>query len=108
MVILPGGERRWTLLSAGNIESFLAIGPIRQYQFVQKDLQIIEVRLVVDRDLTSPEKDAIRDWVTARLDHPFSVTFVFVDDIERTSSGKYRDFISEVDAPPEPLSRSEV
>lgn len=41
LVVLPSGERRWTLLSAGNIESFLEIAPIRQYQFVQKDLQTI-------------------------------------------------------------------
>ena len=102
MVILPGGERRWTLLSAGNIESFLSLAPIRQYQFVQKDLQSIEVRLVVDRVLTDPEKDALRNWVVAKLDHPFSVTFAFVDDIPRTPMGKYRDFISEVEAPPEP------
>jgi phenylacetate-CoA ligase len=103
MVILPGGKRRWTLLSAGNIESFLTIAPIRQYQFVQKDLETIEVHLVVDRDLTNPEKEAVRDWVVAKLDHPFTVTFDFVDDIPRSSMGKYQDFISEVVAPPEPL-----
>ncbi len=107
MVILLGGERRWTLLNAGNIESFLEIAPIRQYQFVQKDLQTIKVRLVVDRDLTDTEKDAIRNWVITKLDYPFYVMFAFVDDIQRTASGKYQDFISEVDAPPEPLSRSE-
>ena len=107
LVVLPSGERRWTLLSAGNIESFLEIAPIRQYQFVQKDLETIEARLVLDRDLTDSEKDEIRNWVITKLDHPFYVMFAFVDDILRTASGKYQDFISEVDAPPEPLSRSE-
>ncbi|MBC8337419.1 MAG: phenylacetate--CoA ligase family protein [Rhodospirillales bacterium] len=106
MVVLPGGERRWTLLSAGNIESFLEIAPIRQYQFVQKDLQTIEVRLVMDRGLSEPERDGIRDWVNDKLDHPFSVTVSMVDDIPRTPAGKYQDFISEIDAPPEPLKRA--
>ena len=84
------------MLSAGNIASFLEIAPIRQYQFVQKDLETIEVRLVLDRDLTDSEKDAIGNWVITKLDHPFSVTFAFIDNIPRTSSGKYQDFISEV------------
>ena len=96
MVTLPGGEKRWTLLSAGNIESFLRLAPVRQYQFVQKDLETIEARLAVERDLTEEEKEGLRDWVVAKLDHPFKVTFSFVDEIPRTASGKYRDFISEI------------
>ena len=108
LVVLPSGERRWTLLSAGNIESFLEIAPIRQCQFVQKDLQTIEVRLVADRDLTDSEEDAIRNWIITKLDYPFSVMFTFVDNIPRTLSGKYQDFISEVDAPPEQINPSET
>jgi len=96
MVTLPSGEKRWTLLSAGNIESFLRLAPIRQYQFVQKNLETIEARLAVDRDLTEGEKEGLRDWIVAKLDHPFKVTFSFVDEIPRTASGKYRDFISEI------------
>jgi len=48
MVTLPGGDKRWTLLSTGNIQSFLEIAPIRQYQFVQKDLQTIEALKAID------------------------------------------------------------
>lgn len=96
MATLPTGEKRWTLLSTGNIESFLKIAPIRQYQFVQKDLRTFEVRLVVEHDLTDGEKEKIRDWVREKFDYPFDVVFSFVDDIPRTKSGKYRDFVSEV------------
>ncbi len=96
MVTLPGGEKRWTLLSAGNIESFLSLAPVRQYQFVQKDLETIEARLAVERDLSEEEKEGLRDWIVAKLDHPFKVTFSFIDEIPRTASGKYRDFISEI------------
>lgn len=96
MATLPSGEKRWTLLSTGNIESFLEIAPIRQYQFVQKDLRTFEVRLVIERELDDREKDKIRDWVREKVSYPFDVVFSFVDDIPRTKSGKYRDFISEV------------
>ena len=99
MATLPSGEKRWTLLSTGNIESFLKIAPIRQFQFVQKDLHMFEVRLVVERDLTDDEKAKICNWMREKLDHPFDVVFSFVDDIPRTKAGKYRDFISEVADP---------
>lgn len=97
MVELPNGEKRWTLLSTGNIESFLKLAPIRQYQFVQKDLRTIELRLATERDLTTDEKDSLRDWIRLKLDYPFDVVFTVVDGIPRTASGKYRDFIKELD-----------
>jgi len=96
MVTLPNGEQRWTLLSAGNIESFMAIAPVHQYQFVQKDLNTIEVRLAVKRDLTEEEGDKIKDWVAGKLGHPFNVFITIVEDIPRTASGKYQDFVSEL------------
>ncbi len=99
MATLPTGERRWTLLSTGNIESFLAIAPIHQYQFVQKDLRTFEVRLVVERALDHGEKDKIRDWVREKVGYPFDVAFSFVNEIPRTKSGKYRDFVSEIADP---------
>ncbi len=75
------------------------LAAIRQYQFVQKDLQTIEVRLAVERDLTDGEKEKLREWLVSKLDFSFTVTFIFVDEIPRTPSGKYRDFISEVETP---------
>jgi len=99
MATLPSGEKRWTLLSTGNIETFLDIAPIRQYQFVQKDLRTFEVRLVVERALDDGETDKIRDWVRAKVGYPFDVAFSFVNEIPRTKSGKYRDFVSEIADP---------
>ncbi|MFQ5765273.1 MAG: phenylacetate--CoA ligase family protein [Rhodospirillales bacterium] len=100
MVALPNGEKRWTLLSTGNIENFLEIAPVRQYQFVQKDLKTIEIRLAVERDLTESERKGLRAWVVSTLDHPFTVEFSFVDEIPRTPAGKYRDFVSEIEPAP--------
>ena len=104
MVTLPNGEKRWTLLSTGNIETFLKIAPVRQYQFVQKNLKTIDVRLLVERELTESEKEKLQEWVVAKLDHPFKVTFSFVNEIQRSPWGKYQDFISEIDEKPESLS----
>ncbi len=73
------------------------LAAIRQYQFVQKDLQTIEVRLAVERDLTDGENEKLREWLVSKLDFPFTATFIFVDEIPRTPSGKYQDFISEIE-----------
>ncbi len=96
-VALPSGERHWTLLSSENISTFLEIAPIRQYQFVQKSLQTIESRLVVERDLTEEEEDHLRKWVVNKLGHPFEVIFTYHEEIARSASGKFQDFISEVE-----------
>jgi len=108
MVTLPNGEKRWTLLSSGNIEAFLKIAPIRQYQFVQKNLHTIEARLAVGRELNDIEKEKLVEWIVNKLDHPFTVKISFVDEIPRSPSGKYQDFISEIDAVPEPLPTVEA
>ncbi len=98
MLSLPGGERRWPLLSSGNIEALLAIGPIRQYQIVQKDLNEIEFRLVADRPLTAEEESRLNDWVADKFQHRFHVTVTYHKEIPRTVAGKYFDFYSEVSA----------
>lgn len=96
MLVLPSGERRWTLLGSDSIGAFLDIAPIRQYQFVQKSLQTLEVRLVVERPPTADEENRLREWTLGTFDHPFAVTFSYHDEIARTASGKYQDFVSEV------------
>jgi len=95
MIVLPSGERRWTLLSSGNIEDLLGLAPIRQYQFAQVAPGAIEARLVVARPLSKGEESAVRSWLIAKLGHPFAVTFAYVDAIPRTKAGKYMDFVSE-------------
>ncbi len=96
MLVLPSGERRWTLLSSGNIEGLLELAPIRQYQFAQVAPDAIEARLAVARPLSPAEEGAVRSWLIAKLGHPFAVTFAYPDAIPRTKGGKYLDFVSEI------------
>ncbi|MFQ5617993.1 MAG: phenylacetate--CoA ligase family protein [Rhodospirillales bacterium] len=96
MLVLPSGEDRWPLLSSGDIGSLLAIAPIRQYQFVQKSVELIELRLVAERELTADEEDGLRRWVGDKFGHPFEVAITYHEAIPRTAAGKYQDFINEV------------
>ena len=96
MLVTPEGERRWPLLMAGDLEALHACAPIRQFQIVQKTVDLIELRLAVPRDLEETEEEALRNWVRVKFDHPFEVDFSYHDEILRSASGKYQDFLSEV------------
>lgn len=96
LLVLPSGEKRATLLSSTNIKSFLAIAPIRQFQFVQKDVRAIEVRLAVERGLTAGEEDGLRGWVREKFSPSCAVNFTYHGEIAKDASGKFHDFICEV------------
>ncbi len=96
MLVMPSGEERWPLLSSADIRALLATAPIRQYQFVQKSAEAIELRLAVERELTPAEENGLRRWVREKFGHPFEVAITYHDEIPRTAAGKFQDFISEV------------
>ena len=93
MVTLPNGERYWPSVYGGR---YADIAPIRQLQLVQKSLERIEVRLVVERPLTVEEERELRELVHTRIRHPFEVVFTYHDEIPRGPGGKYEDFKSEL------------
>lgn len=96
MLTLPTGEQRFPLLSSDNIKALLATAPIDQYQIVQKEPNLIQLRLVVRRALTAKEENALRHWVHEKFAHPFEVVFDYTALIPRTAGGKYFDFVSEL------------
>ena len=97
MLTLPSGAKRWTLLSSHDIRAFLAMAPIRQYQFVQKTPTSMHVRLVVERRLNEAEETSLGQWAVEKFGYPFRVTFEYLDDLPRQPSGKFQDFVSDVE-----------
>lgn len=95
MLRLPDGSLRHPRFGEAQ---FGGIAPVRQFQVVQKTLQDIEVALVVARPLTAGEEMVLRALIVKNLKHPFTVSFVYRDDIPRSAGGKYEDFRSEVAA----------
>lgn len=96
MLVMPDGELRWPLLSSLDLQGLQAIAPIRRYQFVQKTLKSIELRLSVARPLAAAEQDALRNWVREKFGYPFEVRLSFHDKLPRTATGKFEDFVCEV------------
>lgn len=94
LLTYPDGRRRWPLPGDGR---YREIAPISQYQFVQRTAVALDVNLVVERPLSEAEETALRTWVQQRLDYPFELTLNYFDNIPRSASGKFEDFVSELD-----------
>jgi len=93
MLTFPDGRRNWPVFAD---DRFVTIAPIRQYQFVQKTPERIEVRFVADRVVTSEEEQRLRALINGRLGYDFDLVFTYPSHIPRDASGKFEDFRSEV------------
>lgn len=93
MLTLPNGEKRWPLVGC---RGYGAPWLIRQFQFTQRSLEEIDVRLVTGRPLTAPEEEGLKQRIIDSLGHPFHLNLVYCDAIERSIGGKFEDFRSEV------------
>ena len=95
MCTLPDGGRVWPRLTEVR---YTEIAPIRQFQVVQTEPAVLEVRLVATRGLTADEEDRLRDLINGRIGATFDIVFRYPDAIPRGPSGKYEEFRS--DLPP--------
>ncbi len=86
-VVLPDGSSHWPRIGS---RDFRKIAPVRRFQAVQKDLNTIELRLVVERPLIREEEKALCKVVHYWIGHPFEVQFVYVDEFP---AGKFEEFI---------------
>jgi phenylacetate-CoA ligase len=66
------------------------VKPFRQIQFVQKDLDRLEVRIVKLEDFNAEEIEGARRIVRDFFDGRIEVTIAFVEEIPRTEAMKYK------------------
>ena len=93
---LQDGGKRWTLLSESNIRRMLEMAPIHEYQFIQKDLTTIEVRLSVFKALTKKQENSLIALFKTKFGGNSRINIIYMDSLPREKSGKRQDFISEV------------
>lgn len=92
---LPGGETRFPYL--GDRAERERIAPsIRQFQYVQKSLEEVEYRIVASEPLSAGQEEQLRRFIVGNLGHGFQITITYHQDIPRSASGKYEEFVSEV------------
>jgi phenylacetate-CoA ligase len=69
---------------------------IREYQVVQKTLNEIHIKLVIEDDFNDVQLERIKQIILSKS-KSWIVKFQFVDKIERTRAGKYKFIINEVE-----------
>ncbi len=72
---------------------------IKQFQIVQKSLDLILIRLVIDEGFQKPQLDVIERTVKKVMGPETEVKFEFLDSIPLGSLGKFRYVISEISEP---------
>jgi phenylacetate-CoA ligase len=98
-----GRERNLLRLADGRaffpifgVTRYRSVAPVLQQQVVQPDVDTLEVRLVVERDLTTGEEDGLRRIIVDSIGHPLAVRFTYHERLERGPTGKYEEFVSQV------------
>ena len=94
MLRLESGEQIFPDIAALHLDE---IAPLRQYQMIQKSYSDIEMKLNLARPFEGVEEAHMRKMILDALGQPFNLHLVHVDDIPRHPSGKFEDFISDVD-----------
>src|SRR5207253_10730696 len=88
---LPTGETFWpTFGTAWKHKRDV----IEQFQLVQQEIDLIQVRIVGPRPLTDEEQTTMADELRRRFGYPFRVTFAFLPRIDRRPGAKFEDFVS--------------
>jgi len=93
MLIMPTGEKHWPVF--GMLE-FRQVVPIKQMQFVQHSVELLEFNYTAERVVTEEEKMQLQVIIHKSLGHPFSIRFTQVEQIPQRENGKIEDFISHI------------
>jgi len=96
-LVTADGKRYWPLFGTRLLADQV---PLRQHQFVQKTTELVEARLVVDRPLTEAEEALVVARIRSQLPAGMQVQVTYRERLERSASGKFEDFVSEVSAGP--------
>ncbi len=92
MLVMPSGEKRWPQFKS---YEYAQIAPISQFQYIQKSLEEIEVRLVPKRKITQDEERELSKAIRGHLGGDFTMVFrYFKNEIPQGANGKIEEFTS--------------
>jgi len=92
---MPDGDRRF---ASFGIKSFNTDNGsrIREYQIVQRQLETLNLALVMDTPYSAEQEKALISHVQAWVKHPFEIQVSYVESIPRSGAGKFEVFRSEI------------
>lgn len=92
LALRPDGRRVWPNIGLYALSRDLA--PVVQYQAVQHSLDDLEIKLVVERDLTADEVVNLTAQISRAVGFPIPVRFTYFEDhIPLPPSGKFEEFV---------------
>lgn len=92
-VMMPSGEKRLYYASRRQ-----ALPGILQHQLVQTSLHAMTLRIVARQPFAAEEEARLRHNILSDLGGVFDIEIIYVDEIERSASGKFMEFKSSVPA----------
>ena len=92
---LPNGSSEFPYL--GEYADYRRITTaIRQFQFIQHSLEEVEMKLIVAEALTPEQETKIKELIVRCLGYPFRISISYHDDIPKSATGKFEEFVSQV------------
>lgn len=94
MLVHPDGRKNWPLVG---FYKFMEITKVRRFQFIQHDLENIELRVATDHAMTEEERNKFIAVGHEFMGPEFTINVVhYLGDLPQNSNGKYEDFISHI------------
>jgi phenylacetate-CoA ligase len=94
LILMPDGYRVWPSLGGFGPNGYLHVLPILQFQLLQTEPDLLEVRLVTERPLTLDEERLVTERTQQALGHPFRLEFRYFEGrLPMPASGKFEDFM---------------
>lgn len=93
MLTTADGKRYWPVFGT---RAIMDAAPVLQHQFVQKAHDLVEARLVVRSPLSTDQENRFRERVQSQLPAGVRLRIAYCERIERSASGKFEDFVSEL------------
>lgn len=95
LLVMPDGTRRWPVFASIDGDDNLPL--FFQFQVVQKSREQLDINVVRPTDVSAEEHVLVVRHFHRLLGHPFKVSVNRVQEIARSPSGKFEDFISLVE-----------
>ena len=92
LLVHPDGRKNWPLVG---FYKFMNVTKVRRFQFIQHDLENIELRVATDHEMTEEERTKFIAIGHEFMGPEFNINLVhYLGDLPPNKNGKYEDFIS--------------
>lgn len=96
MFVKPDGSYFWPSFPKIAPEFYAQMPKVRQYQYVQKAVDWIEIRIAVSARYSEVIEQAFVEALRREFMYPYRVTFLYLDEIAHSKYQKYEEFLSEI------------